>query len=149
MERAASTISRRRVVVGLAGLAVTAVAAATVFRPSAGERARRVLAGNAFTRRFLSLASAEQAEWATQVGSDFAIEGGYRLRLAGVRSLNSEGRRPANVARRRAFVAVFDVLGGMTMPGDLIYTARHAQYGALPLFLAATDDPRRMLAVFN
>ena len=149
MERAVSTVSRRTAMLGLAGVAVTAMVATTAFRPTAGERARRVLASNPLTRRFLSLANAGQAEWAGQVGSEFRIEGGYRLRLVGVQPLNSVGARPADVTRDRAFAALFDVLGGMTMPGDLIYTARHAQYGALPLFLSATGDPRRMLAVFN
>ena len=105
MERAASTISRRNVVVGLASLAVTAVAATTLFKPSAGDGARRLLAGNRFTRRFLSLASAEQAEWAAQVGSDFTVEGGYRMRLVGVRPLASSGARPAGLSRSRAFAA--------------------------------------------
>lgn len=149
MERAASTISRRNVVAGLAGLAVTAVAATTLFQPSAGDGARRLLAGNRFTRRFLSLASAEQAEWAAQVGSDFTVEGGYRMRLVGVRPLASSGARPAGLSRSRAFAAVFEVAGGLTMPGDLIYTASHAQYGSLPIFLSQSGDPGRMLAVFN
>lgn len=151
MERTApaATLSRRNVLLGLAGAAVAAVIAAPALRPGVADRTRRLLASNSFTRRFLSLANAEQAEWQTQVGSDFAVDGGYTLRLAGVRPLISEGERPTNVTRDRAFVAVFDVRDGMTMAGDLIYTATHPQYGRLPLFLSASDSPRRMLAVFN
>ena len=149
MERAASPISRRTVVAGLGGLAVTALVATSAFQPSVTDRARRMLASNRFTRRFLSLAGAEESEWAAQVGSEFRVEGGYRMRLAGVRPLLSSGARPANVSRGRAFVAVFEVAGGMTMPSDLIYTAFHSQYGQLPIFLTASADPGRMLAVFN
>jgi hypothetical protein len=149
MDRTASTLSRRNILLGLAGAAVSAVVATTALAPAAGERTRRVLAGNRFTRRFLSLADAGQSEWTSQVGSAFTLDGGYRLRLAGVRPLHSQGARPASVARDRAFAAVFEVLGGAPLAEDLIYSARHAHYGALPLFLTGTDDPRRMLAVFN
>lgn len=149
MEEAASPISRRSAVAGLAGLAVTAVVATTALRPSAGDRARRLLASNPLTRGFVSLASAEQSEWTAQVGSDFTLEGGYRMRLAGVRPLLSAGDRPANVTRERAFIAVFEVAGGVALPGDLIYTATHASYGQLPLFLSQAGDPGRMIAVFN
>jgi len=149
MERTASLLSRRHALIGLAGAAVAAIVATPLLRPSAEPRMRRLLAGNAFTRRFLSLAHAEQGEWAAQVGSNFSVDGGYRLRLAGVRPLQSAGERPGHVSRDRAFVAVFDVVGGMTMAGDLIYSVAHPQYGSLPIFLTTSDSSRRMLAVFN
>lgn len=145
----ASNLSRRKVVIGLAGAAVTAAVATTALGPAASDRTRRLLAGNRLTRRFLSLAHADQSEWAAQIGSQLRLDGGYRLRLAGVRPLHSGGARPASATRGNAFVAVFDVLGSGEMAGDLIYTASHPQYGALPLFLSAAGDPRRMLAVFN
>ena len=53
------------------------------------------------------------------------------------------------MARRSAFQAVFDVLDGMTMPAELIYHIRHREYGRLPIYLNASGNPRRMLAVFN
>jgi hypothetical protein len=140
--------SRRRILIGGATVAA-AVAAVPLLRPGAGSRTRRLLASNGLTRRFLSLADAERDEWAAQVGSNFAAEGGYRLKLAGVRPLRSEGARPSSVSRQSAFVAVFDVLDGRTMAGDLIYTLRHSQYGRLPIFLTVSEHPGRMLAVFN
>lgn len=149
MERATTALSRRNILIGVAGVAVAAVIATPSLRPGVADRTRRLLASNSFTRRFISLANAEQGEWQAQVGSDFTAEGGYTLRLAGVRALPSEGERPANVTRERAFVAVFDVRNGMTMAGDLIYTVTHPQYGRMPLFLSTSDSPRRMLAVFN
>jgi hypothetical protein len=149
MERAASTLSRRNILIGLASAAVCALIATPALRPSVGGRTRRLLAANPFTRRFLSLANAEQDEWSAQVGSDFAVEGGYTLRLAGVRPVPSEGPRPPEATRRRGFIAVFDVRGGMTLASDLIYTVSHPQYGPLQIFLSATGDPRRMFAYFN
>lgn len=149
MDRAALLPTRRNLLIGLAGLAVAGVIATARLVPSVEERTRRLLAGNRFTRQFLSLADAEQAEWANQVGSVFTLEGGYRLKLAGVSPLPSTGARPSNVTRDRAFEAVFEVLGGATMAGDLIYQASHSQYGSLPLFLSATASPSRMVAIFN
>ena len=149
MERAASTLSRRNILIGLAGAAVSAIVATTALSPVANERTRRLLASNRLTRRFLSLADAEQAEWAAQVGSDFRLADGRRLRLAGVRPLHSEGDRPETVSRDRAFVAVFELLDGTELAADVIHAARHPHYGPLPLFLSAAGDPRRMLAVFN
>ena len=148
MDRAALSPTRRNLLIGAAGLAVAGLIATARLVPSVEQRTRRLLASNRFTRQFLSLAEAEQAEWAAQVGSVFTVEGGYRLRLAGVRPLPSPGARPAEL-RDRGFAAVFDVLGGATMAGDLIYTASHSQYGSLPLFLSATGSPSRMVAVFN
>jgi hypothetical protein len=88
------------------------------------------------------------SEWTTQIGSTFTVGGGYALRLAGVEPLQSEGERPPGL-RDRAFAAVFDVARGGTLPGDLIYTVSHPQYGPLQLFMSATSNPRRMLAIFN
>ena len=149
MEQAASPKpSRRKILIGGATVAA-AVAAVPLLRPGAGSTTRRLLASNGLTRRFLSLADAEADEWAAQVGSTFTVEGGYQLNLAGVRPLSSPGPRPASVSRRSAFVAVFEVLDGRTMAGDLIYTLRHSQYGRLPVFLTVSENPGRMLAVFN
>lgn len=149
MERAATTVSRRNILLGVAGAAVAAVVSSPLWQPAAGQRTRRLLAGNSFTRRFLSLAHAEQAEWEALTGSVFSAGAGYQLRLAGVRPLPSSGVRPPEAWRAGAFVAVFEVLNGMTMPGEIIHTLSHNQYGRLPVFLTVSSDPGRMLAVFN
>jgi len=148
MERAASRLSRRNILVGAAGAAVCAIVATPLLRPVVGERTRRLLAGNPVTRRFLSLADAGQAEWAAQVGSVFTASGGHMLRLAGVQPLLSRGERPAGL-RDRAFLAVFDVAGGASLAGDVIYTLTHPQYGATQVFLSLSGTPGRMQAVFN
>ncbi|HEV2865577.1 MAG TPA: hypothetical protein VGX37_03610 [Allosphingosinicella sp.] len=149
MERAVLPLSRRNILAGLTAAAVAGVIAATSFNQTAGRGARRLLATNPLTRHFLSLATAEHQEWQAQVGSEFAVDGGYKLRLAGVEPLASRGIRPPEVTRHSAFIAVFEVVGNAAMPGDLIYSAAHPQYGRLPLFLTASETPRRMLALFN
>lgn len=91
------------------------------------------------------------ADWTRLVGSVF--EGaGFRLRLAGLRPLGSEGARPANVARAGAFLLAFDTLGAATMPGDLIYALSTTGAGPLDVFLvnvSTAEAPGRMHAVFN
>lgn len=139
----------------IAGGGAVAAAGAFVASPLGNpitSKGRELLASQPWARRFLSLAGGTQAEWQSQVGSTFALGGGTSMRLAGVRPFASPGDRPLSVTRKSAFVAVFDVLGGNSLPGDLIYTATHPQYGPLQLFLSASSDPRapaRMFAVFN
>ena len=148
MERAAVGLSRRNILVGAAGAAVCAIVATPLLRPVVGDRARRLLASNPVTRRFVSLDDAGQAEWAAQVGTDFTASTGQRLRLAGVRAFPSPGQRPAGL-RQGAFAAFFDVADGAAMAGNIIYTLAHPQYGSTPVLLSVTDTPGRMLAVFN
>ena len=149
MEQARATLSRRNILITIGAAAAGAVALlSTTFRPAVTRQARRVLAATPLTRGMLSLASAEMDEWTGQIGSTFTAGGGYVLKLAGVRPLQSDGERPAEL-RDRAFAAVFEITRGSAMPGDLIYTVSHPQYGPLQLFLSSTPDPRRMLAIFN
>jgi hypothetical protein len=136
------------VLIATAGAAVCAIVALPMLRPVVGEQTRRLLASNPLTRQFLPLASAEQGEWEAQVGTVFTAAGGRSLRLAGVRPLESSGVRPAGL-RRRAFLAVFDVAGGLAMAGHTIHSLTHPQYGAMELFLSPSDTPARMYAVFN
>jgi hypothetical protein len=149
MEQRALKPSRRNLLVGLGGAAIAAMVALPLVRSTGSDRARRILAANPLTRRFVSLVHAEQDEWTAQVGATFAAVGGYRLRLAGVEPLPSAGDRPAEVTRQSAFLAVFDVLDGKSMAGDLIYAVSHPEYGAMPLFLSASARPGRMVALFN
>jgi hypothetical protein len=149
MEVARSKLSRRSII-GIIGAAAAGAVAlvSTTFRPTVSRQARRVLASTPLTRGLLSLSQAEMDEWGTQIGSTFTVGGGYALRLAGVRPMESEGERPASL-RQRAFAAVFEVTRGGAMPGDLIYRVSHPQYGPMQLFLSATSNPRQMIAIFN
>jgi len=97
-----------------------------------------------------TLATAEMDRWSRMVGSEFTTAG-FSLKLMGVQALNSAGVRPPEVTRDAAFVAIFDVLSGGYMPGDLIYRMT-SRSQVLDVFLnnAFTPQfPRRMNAVFN
>jgi hypothetical protein len=126
---------------------------APALSPGVGRQARSLAVRSGLGRRFFSLDYASIAEWTEMVGSTFQVTGGYALKLVGVRPLISTGHRPWNLGRDRAFLAVFDVLGGLTMADDLIYSARHPRYGAIQMYLNAAGDTatlgRRMHAVFN
>ena len=136
----------------LQGAALMAFLAPTL-SPGVSRQARSLAVRSGVGRRFFSLDYAIMAEWTEMVGSTFQVTGGYALKLVGVSPLLSGGARPWNLGRDRAFLAVFDVLGGLTMAGDLIYSARHPRYGELQVFLSAAGEAatlgRRMHAVFN
>lgn len=125
---------------------------AAPFRDEIASTARTVLASTGVGRALLSLANASYEEWAAQVGSTFSLGGATRLRLTGVTAFPDGGTRPSGI-RRRSFAAVFDPVGrGVSVAPDLIYTAVHPEYGPLPLFLNATNNPQapgRMIAVFG
>jgi len=154
MEKTASFLSRRKLLVATGGVAAVAVAVmespfGAVVNRTARDIARRepVLRGS-----MLSLADAGYDEWTDQVGSVFNVGGGDSLKLVDVTPLDSPGARPVGLARDRAFLAKFDVQNGRSLAGDLIYTVAHPQYGAQQIFLSSSFDPNlpgRMTAVFN
>ena len=151
-QQSKTRLSRRNVMIAGGGAAIAGigVVALTPLGNPVKARAREALAGSSWGRSMLSLADGTMAEWQAQVGSTFAVGGGTTMRLAGVRAMSSSGERPLSVTRRSAFAAYFDVLGGRSLPGELIYTVSHPQYGPLQIFLSESGAaPRRMLAVFN
>lgn len=146
-------LSRRNVMIAGGGTvaAIGAFAASPLSNPLKSE-VRGMLAGQDWARGMLSLANGTFEEWQSLVGSTFSLGGGSTMRLAGVSALQSSGERPYGVARRQAFLAVFEPARGQSMASDLIYTATHAQYGPVQLFMTAAPAPRapeRMHAVFN
>lgn len=142
-------LSRRKVVIGLAGAGVVGIAAAAPISTVMRSGISGLTGQTPGSPRSVSLARAGYAEWLRAVGSTFTIEGGYRLRLIGLRTAGSSaGRSAVRGVRTRAFTATFQVLGGQTMAGDLIYTAIHGQE-RFPLFLSATGSRSRMQAVFG
>jgi hypothetical protein len=151
MKKTDTLLSRRKLLAGVGG-----AVAGTVLLASSKSIINRRSASLARIQpraiRQLSLASAGYDQWLMEVGSVFAVGGGNPMQLVGVRALLSGGQRPLSIARDRAFVAIFNVLGGGTMAGDLIYTASHPDYAPMPIFLSASSDPAlpgRMLAVYN
>lgn len=145
MENVPHKLSRRHVVAGAAGLGVVALAANAVTRAPSGPAQTSTTASFVARRPLLEAA---RADWESQIGSIFRVIGGYRLRLTGTRPFPSADSRPAGV-RRRGFMAVFEVLDGQTMAGDLIYGMWQREYGGMQLFLSNSGSPRIMHALFN
>lgn len=140
------SISRRN---AIAALCASGFIAACGSGPLAGEPESGAAAVAAANGR--ALADGAMNDWAGIVGTVFDAGGGHSLKLVGVEPLPSSGVRPADVSRERAFIAVFDSIGG-EMAGDLIYSIAASNYGPLDVFLAAAASPelpRRMHAVFN
>ena len=142
-----SEVSRRDLIaaLGAAGLLAACSGSSDSSMPTMADPASAAAVAKA-----QALAHGEMDRWAAVVGTVFAASG-FRLTLAGVRALASEGARPAGL-RAGAFLAVFDVQGGGTMPGDLIYTLSSPGIGPLDIFLEAAPSPEfpnRMTAVFN
>ncbi|HST37354.1 MAG TPA: hypothetical protein VLK25_12085 [Allosphingosinicella sp.] len=148
-----SRLSRRNVLVAGGGTvaAVGAFAISPLSNPLVSEM-RSALAGQTLVRGLFSLANGTYEEWQSLVGSTFSLGGGTTMRLTGVSPLLSSGTRPYSVARRQAFLGVFEPGPRQSMAGDLIYTATHPQYGPVQLFLTNAPPaagPTRMHAVFN
>ena len=143
-------ISRRNLLAGAGAAALLAGAAWMYLSPSQPGGTAEPRATPAQRAQGRALATSEMNGWQTIVGTEFETAG-FRLKLVGVQPLPSVGARPADVTRHRAFVAVFEILSGGTMPGDLIYTMR-SERQVLDVFLtnASTREfPNRMHAVFN
>lgn len=142
------SVNRRTAV---AGLCATGVFGAYAFAASSNQQATTGSSTTTTTTTQTStLATSEMDRWTKMVGSEFTGSG-YRLKLMGVQPMNSAGVRPPDVTRDSAFVAVFEVLAGGYMPGDLIYRMS-TRNQVLDIFLAnanTTQFPRNMNAVFN
>lgn len=154
MSKARVAFSRRKLLAMAGGGGAVAAFAASrpVLEIATGSLRRLVARAPGLRSVLISLADADYAQWAQTVGSVFTIAGGTSMVLTGVLPLQSSGVRPLSLGRAQAFLAVFDVPGGRTLAGDLIYTVSHPQYGAFQIFLSAVTDPRtpgRMLAVYN
>ena len=141
------SVNRRGVV---AGICATGVFGAYAFAASSNHQTSTTSSTTTTTTTTSTLATSEMDRWTKMVGSEFT-GGGYRLKLMGVQAMNSSGVRPPDVTRDSAFVAVFEVLAGGYMPGDLIYRLS-TRNQVLDIFLAnafTSQFPRNMNAVFN
>jgi hypothetical protein len=141
-----SLLSRRNVVLGLAG---TAAAGTVAVQKTGGADAlasllRPAEEGNGS----VLLAKATAADWALQIGTIFTAHTGHILKLVDVQNF-PKSARPKGM-RNRAFVARFDIVKGGKMAGDKIYRVNHQQ-GAFDLFLSGANPakPKRMKAVFG
>jgi hypothetical protein len=142
-----SLLSRRNVVIGLAG---SAAAGTVAVQQSGGAKAFAELlrpSGKGSSNAWL--AKATWADWETQIGANFTANTGQVLKLIDIQRFPADAKRPKNL-RDRAFVARFDIVRGGQMAPDTIYRVNHRR-GAFDIFLSKGDPekPRRMLAVFN
>jgi hypothetical protein len=153
MKRIGSNLSRRAILswtaLGVGGLGAAAVSALN--RSWFTQDARG--ASSWWTRGDGSLKRAGFNEWRSHVGSIFELDTGAglsTLKLVSVTPLPARGQRPQELARDRAFMAVFEGEGADSI-GNRTYRARHAS-GTLDIFMGAAEDlgqTGRLQAVFN
>ena len=141
-----SLLSRRGVVLGLAGSAAVGTVAV---QQSGGVQAFRKLLRPTEKATGALLAKGTSGDWALEIGSSFTVHTGHVLKLVDVQSYPKKDRRPRNI-RSRGFVARLDVVKGGALPANTIYRVNHKS-GAFDIFLTAGDKakPLRMFAEFN
>lgn len=140
-------VSRRHVVAGICASGLFGAFSFAAVRLQQQQSNVQPLAGQIQSE---PLATSEMDRWSRLVGNEFTGNG-FRLKLMGVQPLNSKGVRPPDVTRDAAFLAVFEVLSGGYMPGDLIYRMS-SRNQVVDIFLAnasTREFPNRMHAVFN
>jgi hypothetical protein len=106
-----------------------------------------------WNRGSVALEHAAMREWSGRVGQAFAIGSGGAggsYKLARVEALESKGVRPPEVARRSAFLLVFEGDGQAAVEGDRTYNVSHSG-GKLDIFFDSADarTPNLLTAVFN
>ena len=152
----AETISRRNLMMGLAGTAAVVGAVGVSALPVGWYEGRKAqVPASWWERKHWTLATAGVSEWNSRVGNNFVLLGASRevlLRLTAVNPFPSLGERPADVSRKQAFAAVFDS-GRVRLPAqDRIYRIGHIRYGEMDIFLKPCGDatcPGRLEATFN
>lgn len=151
MANTMSLLSRRNLVLGLAGTAAVGVTVGTVStQGSEGADAfARLLEPVGLGSRGVQLATGSVHDWRLQVGSKFTAQTGHVLQLANVQSF-PDSERPEGL-RDRAFVARFDVVQGGALPGSQTYRVSHGEGGTFDMHVTSGDPakPLRMLAVFG
>lgn len=144
------SVSRRIVLLGVAGTAATVGAASgpvfmgldafkDALQPAQGKGRRRV-----------PLGPATADDWSLQKGTLFRIDTGQILELVDVRRFKQYPGRPRHL-RPAAFVNTFEVKDGAPLTEERIYRFSHVEGGQFDLLLSrgAPDKPMRMLAVLN
>lgn len=147
----ASFLSRRNVLVGLAGGAAAGAIATTNAGQQEVAAFKQLLWKNQPGRHNVHLDSATVDDWALQVGTDFQSSSGHTLKLAYVQQFDHQNKRPAGL-RDRPFVAGFDVVSGTTvLPTQVLLRVNHREGGSFDMFLTAAGPkkPGQMLAVFG
>jgi hypothetical protein len=151
MSKGESRVSRRNLLVGLAGTAAVSAVAVTDAGQKQVAAFKKMLWSRQPGNRNSRLANGSVDDWALQIGTKFATSTGHTLKLADVRQFGGQNKRPAGL-RDRAFVAGFEIVEGSgTMPGETLLTVNHATGGTFDMFISpgSPDKPERRLAVFG
>lgn len=129
------SVSRRTVVIGLAGAAVTTggVTAPVFSFLSLGDIQQK-LSPTVHGRRNVALGRALFEEWSVQKGSFFTLDSGQVVELVDVKLFPNDEGRPSYV-RPAAFLTVFEVRRGVPVIDERIYRLAHNEGGEFPLFL--------------
>ena len=149
MAKVRSRVSRRNMLIGLAGGGAATAGAIAAFGLTDSASFASLLEPQQLARSGGPLAYAGYADWQAQVGTSFKTDSGHLLKLADVQEFAQKGARPGGL-RDRAFVARFDIVSGGSMAEDL-YRVVHRDGGVFNILLThgGPDNPLRMLAVFN
>lgn len=129
------SVSRRTIVVGLAGAAVTTGGVTTsIFSFSSAGDIRNQLSPTVQGRRNVALGRALFEDWSVQKGSFFTLDSGQVVELVDVKLFPEDEGRPTYV-RPAAFLTVFEVRRGVPVAAERIYSLAHKEGGEFPLFL--------------
>lgn len=134
MPNAVSQLDRRALLTG-------AAAAAGIAALSSPLRAARVS---------LQLATGSLQDWSTVVGTTFSAMtemGVMSLRLVAVEALPTDPARPADLARKAPFLAIFAAPANLTPSGDRIYRLSAPGIRTFDVYFSAAGNDLR--AVFN
>jgi hypothetical protein len=133
-------VSRRTVLVGIGASALAGCGVAPGSDSSSGV--------SLTAKSGPALATAEADVWTAAAGSQFQTTG-YTMQLAGIDLLRVVGERPEGL-RRQPFIAVFDILSGGFMPGNLVYAIRHTTIPTFDIYLTNhSTSETTMFALFN
>lgn len=130
------SVSRRTVVIGFAGAAVTTggITTSPMFSFSSLGDIQDQLSPTVQGRRNVALGRALFEDWSIQKGSFFTLDSGQVVELVDVKLFPNDEGRPSNV-RPSAFVTVFEVRRGVPVDAERIYSLAHREGGEFPLFL--------------
>jgi hypothetical protein len=146
-----SLLSRRNLLVGLAGSAAVGMAAVTDAGQQQVAAFRQLLWKRQPGQRNVRLATATVDDWALQIGSTFQTSTGHTLKLTDVVQFDHQNKRPAGL-RDRPFAAGFEVVAGDgPLPDQATLRVAHREGGTFDMFLTAgsPDKPLRRIAVYG
>lgn len=130
-------VSRRMVVAGMVGAAVTTGGATTSILSSVDDMKNK-LQPKVKGRRKVALSSARFEDWSIQKGTFFTLDSGQVVELVDVRRFPDYPGRPANL-RPAAFVTTFEVKRGDPPGQERIYRIGHTEGGEFSLLLNVTS----------